>query len=167
MCLYIQNQNFEKYTENMLNRLAEGAGLAREQLAAVAKSTGALGRDTAALQRKAEDALGLLRQHSELEEVRGPHWWRGGLAHVEVYWLRCACMLCKLFTWRRGCLPGLPALQESLRLQKKARAEMQSYYLSLDAKQQAALEAQVRMERHCIVAAIGSTAGCGCGQHQR
>jgi hypothetical protein len=72
MCLYIQNQNFEKYTENMLNRLAEGAGLAKEQLAAVAKSTGALGRDTAALQRKAEAALGLLRQHSELEEVRAP-----------------------------------------------------------------------------------------------
>jgi hypothetical protein len=72
MCLYIQNQNFEKYTENMLNRLAEGAGLAKEQLAAVAKSTGALGRDTAALQRKAEAALGLLRRHSELEEVRGP-----------------------------------------------------------------------------------------------
>lgn len=26
MCLYIQNQSFERYTENMLNRLAEGAG---------------------------------------------------------------------------------------------------------------------------------------------
>ncbi|KAL4859390.1 Protein strawberry notch 1 [Chlorella vulgaris] len=68
MCLHIQNQNFEKYTENMLDRLAEGASFAREQLAAMARGTERLGKDTAALQAKAEAALGLLHQHTELEE---------------------------------------------------------------------------------------------------
>ncbi|KAI3433451.1 hypothetical protein D9Q98_003264 [Chlorella vulgaris] len=68
MCLHIQNQNFEKYTENMLDRLAEGAGFAREQLAAMARGTERLGKDTAALQATAESALGLLHQHTELEE---------------------------------------------------------------------------------------------------
>ena len=72
MCLHIQNQNFERYTENMLNRLAEGAGYAREQLGAVAKATGKLGADTAALALKAEAALGMLREHGELEQVRAP-----------------------------------------------------------------------------------------------
>lgn len=101
MCLHIQNQNFERHTENMLNRLAEGAGFAREQLSAVAKATGKLGADTAALTHKAEAALGMLHEHGELE-------------------------------------------QESLRLQKKARAEASAYFQTLDAKQTAALELQAR-----------------------
>lgn len=75
MCLHIQNQNFEKYTENMLDRLAEGAGFAREQLAAMARGTERLGKDTAALQATAESALGLLHQHTELEEVRALAAW--------------------------------------------------------------------------------------------
>lgn len=70
MCLYVQNQDFERYTENMLNRLAEGAGFAKDQLAAVAKATGALASDTAALARKAEDALGLLSEQKAAGEVR-------------------------------------------------------------------------------------------------
>lgn len=69
MCLHIQNQNFEKYTENMLDRLAEGAGFAKEQLAAVAQRAELLRRDTEELKKGAEAALGLLRQHGELEEV--------------------------------------------------------------------------------------------------
>lgn len=76
MCLHIQNQNFEKYTENMLNRLSEGAGFAREQLSAVAKATGKLGSDTAALVQKGEAALAMLREHGELEEVCT--FWGGG-----------------------------------------------------------------------------------------
>lgn len=70
MCLFIQNQNFERYTENMLNRLAEGAGYAREQLAEAARNSAALSKETAELAKKAEVALGMLRQHGELEEVR-------------------------------------------------------------------------------------------------
>lgn len=57
-------------------RLAEGAGFAKEQLAAVAKTTGALAGDTAALASKAEAALGMLRQHAELEEVRSRKPWQ-------------------------------------------------------------------------------------------
>lgn len=80
MCLHIQNLNFEKYTENMLDRLAEGAGNAKEQLAAVARSTEQLGRDADALKEGTQAALGLLHQHSELEEVRrglrGRMFWR-------------------------------------------------------------------------------------------
>ncbi|KAL4431061.1 hypothetical protein ABPG75_006317 [Micractinium tetrahymenae] len=68
MCLFIQNQNFERYTENMLNRLAEGAGYAQDQLAAAAKSSAALTKQTAELGRKAEATLGLLREHGELEQ---------------------------------------------------------------------------------------------------
>lgn len=69
MCLFIQNQNFERYTENMLNRLAEGAGYAQEQLAAAAKSSTALKKQTAELGRKAEATLDMLHKHSELEQV--------------------------------------------------------------------------------------------------
>lgn len=69
MCLFIQNQNFERYTENMLNRLAEGAGYAQEQLKAASKNGAALTKQTAELGQKAEAALGLLRQHGELEQV--------------------------------------------------------------------------------------------------
>jgi hypothetical protein len=70
MCLYIQNQDFERYTENMLDRLAEGAGYAREQLTSLARATGQLGKDAAGLQAKTAEALELLQQQRELEEVR-------------------------------------------------------------------------------------------------
>jgi len=97
MCLYIQNQNFEKHTENMLNRLAEGAGYAKEQLAAAAASSAALGKQTAELGKKAETALGMLKKHEELEEVRQGRGW-GGLGCPGVgdcAWAGCA----GLFLW--------------------------------------------------------------------
>jgi hypothetical protein len=67
MCLFIQNQEFEKYTEQMLNRLSEGAGFAREQLAAVSARAEALTADAATLVANTQDALTRLREQRELQ----------------------------------------------------------------------------------------------------
>lgn len=75
MCLFIQNQNFERYTENMLNQLAEGSKFAKSQLDAMSGDVGRLAGTAAELAGKAEATLGLLREHRELEEVRKGRGW--------------------------------------------------------------------------------------------
>jgi hypothetical protein len=67
MCLFIQNQHFEKYTENMLNRLAAGAGYAQTQLDSIFTRTEQLSADTAAARASAEDAVIRLREARELQ----------------------------------------------------------------------------------------------------
>lgn len=67
MCLFIQNQEFEKYTETMLNRLSEGAGFAREQLVAITTRTERLGADAARIVASSEEALERLREQRELQ----------------------------------------------------------------------------------------------------
>eukprot|EP00887_Chlorella_sp_A99_P005575 scaffold1.g5575.t1 len=57
---------FEKYTENMLNRLSEGAQFARDRLADIGGAAAALATDAAALRERAGEALGLLREQREL-----------------------------------------------------------------------------------------------------
>ncbi|KAI7844527.1 hypothetical protein COHA_001885 [Chlorella ohadii] len=68
MCLFIQNQNFERNTENMLNQLAEGSKFAKSQLDAMSGDVGRLAGTAAELAGKAEATLGLLHEHRELEE---------------------------------------------------------------------------------------------------
>lgn len=69
MCLFIQNQEFEKYTETMLSRLAEGAGFAREQLTVVGKHTLAIVGDTTAILAASEDAAKKLKEHGEAQKA--------------------------------------------------------------------------------------------------
>ena len=49
MCIFIQNQNFERYTEGMLGTLAEGGAFARGQLEALGASAAAVGKDAQAI----------------------------------------------------------------------------------------------------------------------
>lgn len=70
MCLFVQNQNFERYTENMLNQLAEGSKFAKAQLDAMSGHVGRLAGSAAELAGKADATLGLLHEHQELEQVR-------------------------------------------------------------------------------------------------
>ena len=67
MCLFIQNQQFEKYTETMLNTLSEGAGFARDQLAAVGARTLEVSKDVGAIRTATEDAVVRLREQRELQ----------------------------------------------------------------------------------------------------
>lgn len=67
MCLFIQNQDFEKHTEFMLNQLSEGAGYASEQLARMGSHTQRLSEDAAAIKISTEDALGRLKEQKDLQ----------------------------------------------------------------------------------------------------
>ena len=67
MCLFIQNQDFEKHTEFMLNQLSEGAGYASEQLASMGANTKKISEDAAAIKMSTEDALGRLKEQKELQ----------------------------------------------------------------------------------------------------
>ena len=49
MCIFIQNQNFERYTEGMLGKLAEGGAYARGQLEELGASAAAVGKDAQAI----------------------------------------------------------------------------------------------------------------------
>ena len=46
ICLFLQNQEFEKHTKQMLNRLADGAHFARQQLELLADMSATLAKDT-------------------------------------------------------------------------------------------------------------------------
>lgn len=145
MCLFIQNQNFERYTENMLNQLAEGSKFAKSQLDAMSGDVGRLAGSTAELAGKAEATLGLLHEHRQLEEVRC--WASAGEAVLD----RRAAGEAAGQAAKQGSIPDSTAActrppaapQESLALAKKARAEAAAYFQTLDAKQQLALELQV------------------------
>jgi hypothetical protein len=66
MCLFVQNQEFERYAEALLNQLAAGAGYAREQLAEVGARTAALTDAAAGIAASAAEALGRLGEQREL-----------------------------------------------------------------------------------------------------
>lgn len=67
MCLFIQNQQFEKHTEMMLNILGESAGFAKEQLAAMGARTQELSEDTAAIRAAAVDTVSRLKEQKNLQ----------------------------------------------------------------------------------------------------
>ncbi|KAH7618238.1 hypothetical protein Ndes2526B_g07161 [Nannochloris sp. 'desiccata'] len=67
MCLFIQNQQFEKHTEMLLNTLSEGAGFAKEQLSAMGAKAQELSQDTAAIRAVAIDTVARLKEQKDLQ----------------------------------------------------------------------------------------------------
>lgn len=69
MCLFLQNRDFEKYTENMLNTLAQGAGYAKDQLSHIGIHAEKLAVDTAAIRETSQKAAETLNQHTEMHKI--------------------------------------------------------------------------------------------------
>lgn len=67
MCLFIQNRNFEKYAETMLNRLSRSADFARQELETMAQSTQNLAKDTSSIRLTAKDTLEKVQKAHELQ----------------------------------------------------------------------------------------------------
>jgi len=67
MCLFIQNQQFEKHTEMLLNTLSEGAVFAKEELSAVGAKAQELSQDTAAIRAVAIDTVARLKEQKDLQ----------------------------------------------------------------------------------------------------
>jgi len=67
MCLFIQNQQFEKHTEMLLNTLGEGAEFAKEQLKAMGAKAQELSQDTAAIRAVAIDTVARLQEQKDLQ----------------------------------------------------------------------------------------------------
>lgn len=66
MCLFIQNRNFEKYAETMLNRLSSSADFARKELETVGRATRDLAKDTSTIRLAAKETLDRLQEAHEL-----------------------------------------------------------------------------------------------------
>jgi hypothetical protein len=67
MCLFIQNRNFEKYAETMLNRLSRSADFARQELEIMAQSTRNLAKDTSSIRLTAKDTLEKVQKAHEVQ----------------------------------------------------------------------------------------------------
>lgn len=67
ICLFVQNQQFERYTESMLNRLAEGAAYAEQHLSSIGLATGELTKEVSSVRNSAEEAVDRLKQSKEYQ----------------------------------------------------------------------------------------------------
>ena len=67
MCLFLTNRNFEKYTEGMLNRLAEGADYAQEALRAISEQATELRGQAATIQQITQGTVAALQEHRALQ----------------------------------------------------------------------------------------------------
>lgn len=75
MCLFIEHRDFEKYTETMLNRLSEGAGYAKMQLATIGQQTTDLAISAHTIVANTKEALSQIEdqrllQFKNIEELR-------------------------------------------------------------------------------------------------